>query len=492
MKSVNIISLIQAFENLEKETFKAFCSFFKINIKNQDILDLRILINTLKESEVNFKIFEKYYLGYIIPQIGKEFDLLRFGKNYNINIELKSTDTGSKIINQLKRNKYYLSFNEIPTLFFVFISDKNKIYKLDIDNNLQVVEVNDFIQALEEQEYFELSNIDNFFIPKNYLVSPFNSTEKFINNEYFLTLHQEKIKKDIIKLFSENKGAFVSICGKPGTGKTLLTYDIISELKNDLEVIILHCGKINEGHNILKEDYNWKIFPIKKGIIQSFSEFSLIVIDEVQRIYPNQLEYIIKEVKKSKLNCIFSFDSEQCLRTWEINNNIPELIQTLAKPEIFNLTDKIRTNKEVSYFIKSLFDSKKKYPMTHTKNIEISYFSNSSDAVEFIDYLRLNNWKVINYTPSSRYKLPYEKFSIFDEDNAHDVIGQEFDKVIAVIDSHFYYNEEGLLSTRNYDYSPYYHPTKMLFQIVTRTREKLNVIVIKNEVLMRRCLELLN
>lgn len=31
-----------------------------------------------------------FLFDYTIPQIGKEFDLLRFGANYNINIELKS------------------------------------------------------------------------------------------------------------------------------------------------------------------------------------------------------------------------------------------------------------------------------------------------------------------------------------------------------------------------------------------------------------------
>lgn len=36
------------------------------------------------------------------------------------------------------------------------------------------------------------------FIPSNYLVSPFNSTNRFINNEYFLTSAQQRIKDEII------------------------------------------------------------------------------------------------------------------------------------------------------------------------------------------------------------------------------------------------------------------------------------------------------
>jgi hypothetical protein len=42
----------------------------------------------------------------------KEFDLLLFGKDCIINIELKSISTEEKIFKQLERNKYYLSFIE--------------------------------------------------------------------------------------------------------------------------------------------------------------------------------------------------------------------------------------------------------------------------------------------------------------------------------------------------------------------------------------------
>ena len=38
----------------------------------------------------------------------KEFDLLRFGNNYNINIELKSETTTEDQQNQLKKNHFYL------------------------------------------------------------------------------------------------------------------------------------------------------------------------------------------------------------------------------------------------------------------------------------------------------------------------------------------------------------------------------------------------
>lgn len=39
---------------------------------------------------------DNFYFGYKIPQISKEFDLIRFGENYNVSIELKSQTTLDK------------------------------------------------------------------------------------------------------------------------------------------------------------------------------------------------------------------------------------------------------------------------------------------------------------------------------------------------------------------------------------------------------------
>ena len=125
------------------------------------------------------------------------------------------------------------------------------------------------------------------------------------------------------------------------------------------------------------------------------------------------------------------------------------------------------------------------------KNRQFNYLNSYVEAKAYLELLRSEGWKLINYTPS-RDALPYEQNNLVDVyDNAHTVIGQEFNNVVAVIDEHFYY-KSGALSTRNYRKNPYYHPTKMLFQIVSRTRLKLAVIVINNPEVLNRCLEILN
>ncbi|KAB7528441.1 DUF2075 domain-containing protein [Flagellimonas olearia] len=493
MKQVNILSLTQAYRSLEEETLQKYLHFFKTNPKPTELKDLSSFVDDLLLLEDNIEIYDCFYYGYQIPQISKEFDLLRIGEDFVVNVEIKSTNTGEKLGYQLERNKYYLSFLGLEVFSYTYVSDEKSLYSIDNHNKVFQSELADLIDLLNTQEIDRtITNLDTLFNPSNYLVSPFNSTRSFIRGRYFLTNQQEECKNKIIKLLERPKTSFVSICGKAGTGKTLLTYDIAKHCMNlDWDVVIVHCGKLNDGHNMLKTAFKWNVVPAKLASSIDFSDYKLVVVDEVQRMFPSQLDLIINEVKKQEANCIFSYDAEQCLRTWEINNNIPQRIDEKANSDVFQLTEKIRTNKEIATFINLLFDKGKAYKKVKMSNIQINYFKSYDDAKEYVRYLNKMDWKVINYTPSNRYDLPYEKFALPNQDNAHDVVGQEYDKVVVVLDSYFYY-DGNKLSTRAYPKHAYYHPTKMLFQMMTRTRKQLSIVVISNHIIMDRCLTILD
>ncbi len=492
MKEVNILSLVQAYKSLDENTRKRYFDFFQTNPRPQELEGLTFLVNRLITIDDNIELYNYFYHNYKIPQISREFDLLRFGDNYTVNIELKSTSTVDKIKNQLIRNRYYLSFLGMEIYNYTYVSGENKLYSIDSSNDLFEARFKDLVDLLNNQEIKIITNIDKLFNPSNYLVSPFNSSEKFIWGEYFLTNQQEEVKKKVIDLLYGNESSFISICGKAGTGKTLLTYDVVKQtIKNKLDVLIIHCGKLNSGHYFLMKKFKWDIIAAKSTYGIDFTKYDLIVVDEVQRIYPTQLDHIIDQTKAKNKNCIFSYDAQQCLRKWEINNNISNQIIEKADPVTFELTEKIRTNKEIASFINSLFDRNRSPKKVKISNVELNYFNCYEDAYRYMVFLSSKDWKIINYTPSKKYKLPYEAFSIPFQDNAHDVVGQEYDKVIAVLDSYFYYDDDAKLSTRNYSHQPFYHPTKMLFQIMTRTRRKLSVIIIDNNEVMERCLTIL-
>lgn len=418
--------------------------------------------------------------------------MLRIDKDSIVNIELKKKSTPEKIKKQILRNKYYLSFLKKDTYIFTFVSEDTKLYSIDDDKNLIELNIKQLLAILASQEVGKIKEIDSYFNPSNYLVSPFNSTLEFVKGRYFLTIHQEEIKNIILNQLNKPNYSILSIKGRAGTGKTLLTYDIAKEVSQNKEILIVHCGYLNNGHQILKDDYGWNIIPAKNFLSQDLSKYHLIIIDKAQRIYPKQLKYVFDEIKKNLNNCIFSYDGQQTLRKGEIYNNIGAQIEKEVTDKPFELTNKIRTNKEVAEFIQCLFDKSKSIEKLKYPNIELNYFDNYIEAVNYIIQLKSKDWKVINYTPSTVHTLPYEIHNINDEpDNAHTVIGQEYDNVVAVVDEFFYYKKERL-STKNYKNTPYYHPTKMLFQIVSRTRIKLNIIIINNPDILSRCLDILN
>lgn len=491
MKEANLISILDAYRSLTSDLFKSFLLYHSINIKEDELKDLGVLINHLKTLSLNPALYDKYFVGYTIPQIGKEFDLLRIDKEIVVNIELKRKSTDEKIKKQILRNRYYLSFLNKETFVFTYVAEEKKMYS--IDNNQDLVELNmrQLLSALASQNVKEIREINSHFNPSNYLVSPFNSTQEFVKGKYFLTSHQEEIKNIVQHHLKLPQYSIISIKGKAGTGKTLLTYDIANEVYKNNEILVIHCGILNGGHYILRDDYNWNIISAKGLLQQDFSKYYLIIIDEAQRIYKNQLDFIISEVKKYLTNCIFSYDGQQTLRKGEIFANIEAEIEKEITIKPFELTTKIRTNKEVASFIQCLFNKDRPVDKLSYYNIEIGYFEEIQDVNRFLSQLKEENWKVINYTPSTVWTLPYEQYRIKDEpDNAHTVIGQEFDNVVAIIDEHFYYKNDKL-STRNYGEKPYYHPTKMLFQIVSRTRIKLKIVIIRNHEILERCLEIL-
>ena len=492
MKNVNILSIIEAYRKLSNTLFQKLMNSYGITsgIKNYELNGIEAFVDELLKANNNISIVNRYYLGYSIPQIGKEFDLLRFGHNYIINIEIKTESSIEKILKQQQKNKYYLSFLDKPLHIYTFISNENKLYKLVIRNNgdeIEEITFNELCNILMSQEVVTFNNIDDLFNPSDYLVSPFNSPEKFMSEGYFLTVQQEQIYKEIQTKLSDTATNFIALTGGAGTGKTLLTYHIAKEtIQRGKKVLILHCAPLNSGHQILMDEYNWSIYMPKYA--PNTIDFDLIIIDEAQRMYPYQFDKYIKEVRTLNKKCIFSYDEKQYLRDNEKQYHTKERIEKELLCTPYKLTDKIRTNKEIAYFIRQLFNIKKNIPNIDYTNIELTYCKDCYSAKLLLQELLERGWKTPNYTPGTRSFFHYEAYLSNDTESAHSVVGQEFNNVVVVIDESFKYNSQGDLIADN----TYYSQRQMLYQIITRTRKKLHIVIINNEVMLNRCIDILS
>lgn len=488
-KRVNVKSLLQAKDTLDEKGFECFLAHYGISIKDAELEDLRSLANVLEKSGCNVGALSGFYIGYTIPQIGKEFDLLRFGKDAVLNIEVKSKSTEDKIKKQLVRNKYYLSFIGRKIYALTYVSESQEIYFLNDDEHLEKVKIELFLELLSQQVLDEIKDPNELFNPSDYLVSPFNSTSKFLSGKYFLTKQQESIKNEVTDLLkSSHEAKFISIIGSAGTGKTLLTYDIVKNaILDKKKTLIIHCGLLNHGHDILIEN-GWVITPIKSYGNYELTQYDLIIIDEAQRIYPNQLEAIIEKAKLAKCCCIFSHDKLQTLAGWEEKRDVSAKIAAINPITEYKLSEKIRTNKEIAAFMKMLFSKNRSVPIQGDGNIEINYFGTDKDAKNYLAGLDATKWEILRFTPSQYSNEHHKKYSREFSKTSHQVIGQEFDGVVATVDKFFSYEANGNLI---YNGKAYYDPPKMLFQNITRARNKLNIVIIGNAELLSRCISIL-
>ena len=473
---------------MNEKGLNAFLEHYSIEIKHAELVDLRILATSLRNIGCGIEDFDKFYVGYKIPQIGKEFDLLRFGQKSIINIELKSSSTEEKIKKQLQRNNYYLSFTGRQIYTFTFVSETKVLYFLRDGKTLEIIQINNMLELIKNQEVDDSEIPDLLFDPSDYLISPFNSTAKFLAGEYFLTHQQEDVKAKIITSLEPPRAAkFISISGSAGTGKTLLTYDIARHFtQSKRRPLIIHCGQLNNGHAMLINK-GWTIVPIKNYKTHNFADFELIIFDETQRIYEKQFDEVVEGVKLAKCGCIFSYDKIQTLSNWEEKRDIAGRIDSINSITRYKLSEKIRTNKEIAAFIKQLFSNKASLTLG-AKNVEINYFDSTEDAKNYLEGLDPKKWEVLRFTPSQYNNEHHEKYFDKWKKTSHQVIGQEFDGVAIAVDKFFSYDENGDLI---YKAGAYYAPTKMLFQNITRARKKLNLVIIGNKEILNRCMDIL-
>ena len=88
MKPQNLISVYQGAAALEKISISVEKKFKAL--KPHEIRNLNSMCNILQTCGCNLPDFDGFFVGYTIGQIGKEFDLLTFGLEFTINIEIKS------------------------------------------------------------------------------------------------------------------------------------------------------------------------------------------------------------------------------------------------------------------------------------------------------------------------------------------------------------------------------------------------------------------
>lgn len=511
MRPISLRHLIIAKQSLPESLCKDAVSNWGVCPKESEYVALSSFLKDLEGIDSAFgdhlyRMLDICYFGFSIPQISKEFDCLWIGETEIVNVELKSgAKPEEEIKKQLQQNSYYLRPLGKTVHSFTYVSSTHTCYQLDDKSILSTIPLAEIAKALFvlHKQHLFTGEIESLFLPENYLVSPFNSTEAFLREEYFLTSQQEGIKKKLISSICDPSGSsFFALTGGPGSGKTLLLYDIAKTLMDKGKTVVIgHSGGLNQGQEALNSQ-GWDIRQTNKLYVFKYNpsdpdaslsptvDADIYLIDESQR--SPDIDWVVDEVRKKGKKCIFSFDSEQYLNKTEQDRNNEAKILTITGPDgVFKLSSSIRTNEAVFEFVRALFDKAKGIHKKISDRVEVSYCVNPAQVLSTMEMLKARGYRVPQFTPNASPTHPkneYEDWFLSTEPSAHEVIGQEFDAVACLISPDMYYDASGKLTSRK---AYYYIEDRMLYQILSRARCKVHLIVFNNQMMLSRCLDLL-
>lgn len=477
MKSISIYAVTrnQNIGQLQKLERQLSGREYFLKMRTWELESMSSLVREL-EAHMDEVYALRFFYSFQIPRLGKEFDLLQIKDEQIVNIELKSGAVSDETIRkQLIQNRYYLSVLGRPIYSYTYISSQNRLVRLTNHDHISDASWQQLCGLLKNKSVDYGGKIEDLFQAEMYLISPLTEPLKFLKKEYFLTSQQRDIKRQILKRIRTEHTGYYSFSGLPGTGKTLLLYDIAMKLSQKHKVCMIHCGEAGKKWEILHERLRridfWPDNQIKNAM--NLEDYSAILVDEAHLLSTEKLELLLECVKEQPV--IFSSDVEDMISSKEIDRRGMYRIEHLPGIQIFRLTNRIRANAEVSSFIQNMMHlpagkSQKGYP-----HIEVVYANDSIEAEKLI-----KNYKCQGY---QYRKEPYDA-----NDNT---TGQEHAEYLAVVlNDQYYYDEEGYLRS-NKQGRKEMSDVRKLFHYLNQVKESLALVILENEEVYGRLLNLL-
>ncbi|MBR3200631.1 MAG: hypothetical protein IKG17_04750 [Mogibacterium sp.] len=447
-------------------------------IRIHEIDSLRILTDALAGQGIKVRDTDGFYFGFVIPLVGKEFDLVKVTNKYCLNIELKSQDVGEdQILAQLRKNRHYLTLLGRDLMLFTVVTDTLACYRLTDDNELEPTDISEIAKAVRKCRAAYHGNIVKLFRASEYLISPEENPDKFLQGQYFLSPAQDYVKAELLRdIASTSYCAFFHIYGRPCTGKTLLIYDLAKHLSGSGRTLIT-CGEEPGGGLIsISESIENLDFISVSDIVSSdrISGYDFILVDEALRIDPVTFDIIINAAETYEQVCIFSTDPSAVLTDPEQENDIAGRIHSLGLAGEYELSERLRLNMEIQTFLRKLkhleCKTEKNYEFEH---ISVNYANNADEARKIINYYRKKGYVFIN-----AHRHSDDPFADLEESFRHrHIAGREYNSVVMLMDSSFEYDDAGYLMgiPKPDPAQPY---PNIFYPGITRVREHLALVIL--------------
>ena len=494
MKSISIYTItrnqnISSLPKLERQ-LSGRESFLKI--REWELESMKALVHQL-EMHMEKVWSLRFFYSYQIPRLGKEFDLLQIKDDQIINIELKSGVVSDDAIRkQLMQNRYYLSVLGRPIQSYTYISSKNRLVRLTNHDHIVDASWNDLCRALQKESSDYHGNIDDLFQAELYLISPITEPARFLKKEYFLTSQQRDIQRQILKKLRTSRSGYFCFTGLPGTGKTLLLYDIAMKLSRRQQVCIIHCGNAGKQWKILHERLQRIAFLSDNQLTENIQleHYSAVLVDEAHLLSVEKLRILLRQ-SEGHFPVIFSSDSEDAICPDELGINIIKLVESLPEIQMFHLTNRIRTNAELSSFVQNMMhltDRKTSKPYPH---VSVVYANNEKETNTFLeDYISQGYqykppiYNMISKTAEAETTtVTNSAESGLSENRTAEEIEitavRDIKHLVIVLDERYYYDENRYLRSKS-SAKANWSDVRSLFHQLNQAKEEISIIIREN------------
>ena len=475
MKSVSVYAITrqQNMEQLQKLERQLSGREHFLRLREWELDSMRALVKQL-ELHMQKVSALRFFYSFQIPRLGKEFDLIQIKDEHIVNIELKSGAVSDEMIKkQLIQNRYYLSVLTRPIYSYTYISSENRLVRLTNHDHIVEADWESLCDILGRDSRDYQGDIEELFKAEYYLISPLTDPVKFLNKEYFLTSQQRDIRRQILrKIRAEHSGYFL-FTGLPGTGKTLLLYDIAMGLSDRRKVCMIHCSEAGKKWEILHERLHRIDFLSDSRLLDDgidvihdgkdiFAEYSAVLVDEAHLLSVEKLRFILSCAGDRPV--IFSSDSEDMISPYELDRGNLHVIEGLPGIQIFRLTNRIRTNAELSSFIQNIMHIPAGRRLKEYPHIEVVYANDDGEAANLLDDYRARG-----------YWYKADGGNSYGSRNAEPSGG--VDSLVVVMDDHYYYDEEGYLRSLEVKDNLDVFNVRSLFHYLNQAKERLTIVV---------------
>ena len=274
-----------------------------------------------------------------------------------------------------------------------------------------------------------------------------------MKKEYFLTAQQKDIERQILKSIRIKRGGYYHFSGLPGTGKTLLLYDIAMKLSGRQMVCMIHCGASGQEWKRLHERLRRIVWVSDSQITAEMrlDEYETVLVDEAHLLDKETLENIVEAAGKRPV--IFTSDCEDQLSPEEVDQSVKLGIAKLPEIQTFRLTNRIRTNEEISSFVQNMmhipdYKSGRRFP-----HVTVFYANDDQEAANLIQDAKKQGYQ---------HLLESE------------VAEKAYDSVAIILDGNYFYDSKKYLRSKK-------RTVRNLFHQLNSAKEKLMLIVKNNE-----------